>query len=125
MSWKKGQEFERIAEEYLQKQGYCILERNWHAGLYGELDLICQKNDLLLFVEVKGRSSSKAYEDGLNSINHKKAKRLFNSMQDYLQKTEISGDANHSKIRLDLIVISSFDKTLEHIEDINLWDLIN
>lgn len=43
---------EEIAEEYLKKAGYKILEKN-HATKWGELDLIVTKDDVLVFVEVK------------------------------------------------------------------------
>lgn len=56
-----GKTGEDIAAEFLIKQGYQILERNWRAGKIGEIDLVAQKDNTLVFVEVKTR---KAYEYG-------------------------------------------------------------
>src|SRR4051812_29676839 len=42
---------------YLQARGFIILERNY-TSRYGEIDLIAQSDDLIVFVEVKMRTSS-------------------------------------------------------------------
>ncbi len=51
-----GRQGEEIAANYLQQQGYEILARNYRCR-YGELDIICRKNKLIVFVEVKTRRS--------------------------------------------------------------------
>ncbi len=43
---------------FLHKKGFTILERNFHLGAYGELDIIAQKDDLLAFVEVKTQTKN-------------------------------------------------------------------
>lgn len=48
----KGKEGEEMAENYLRKQGYRIIEMN-HQTKFGELDIIATKGDILVFVEVK------------------------------------------------------------------------
>ena len=47
---------ENLASEYLEKQGYLILERNF-ACRQGEIDIIAREKDEIVFVEVKTRSS--------------------------------------------------------------------
>lgn len=47
---------EDLATEFLKKQGYKILERNFRKG-YGEIDIIAIDHDVLVFVEVKTRTS--------------------------------------------------------------------
>ena len=49
-----GQDAEQIAAEYLLKEGYTIRERNWRMGKY-EIDLILEKDNTIVFVEVKAR----------------------------------------------------------------------
>ncbi len=49
-----GKTGETIAAKYLSSLGYRILERNWHI-LTGEIDIICQKGNTIVFVEVKTR----------------------------------------------------------------------
>ncbi len=45
---------EDTATDYLRKEGYRVLQRNFKAR-YGEIDIICVKDDILVFVEVKTR----------------------------------------------------------------------
>ena len=59
MNTKKifGANGEAHIAQLLQQQGYAIITRNYKKP-YGEIDLIAQKDDELVFVEVKTRSSS-------------------------------------------------------------------
>lgn len=52
-----GNQAEEFVTKELIKQGFTIQERNYRK-LYGEVDIIAQKKDLLAFVEVKLRSSN-------------------------------------------------------------------
>ena len=45
---------ERLAAGWLEARGYRVLARNWRC-VYGELDLIAEEADELVFVEVKTR----------------------------------------------------------------------
>jgi putative endonuclease len=51
-----GSQAESIAADYLKKHGYRILCRNWRCRL-GEIDIIAEERDTLVFVEVKSRKS--------------------------------------------------------------------
>ena len=51
-----GKKGERLAEEYLKKQGYTLLKRNYRTP-YGEADLVFLVGDEIVFVEVKTRTS--------------------------------------------------------------------
>lgn len=53
---KKGTEGEEIAARYLRTKGYQIVEMN-NSTKWGELDLIATKNNILIFVEVKYKTS--------------------------------------------------------------------
>lgn len=44
---------ENLVSDYLQAKGFLILARNWHAGRYGEIDIVAQKDEELFVVEVK------------------------------------------------------------------------
>ena len=48
----KGKDGEEIAVKFLRERGYQILEQN-NSTKWGELDIIASKNDILIFVEVK------------------------------------------------------------------------
>ena len=51
-------EFGRISEDravaYLMARGYTIRDRNWRLG-HKEIDIVAQKNGVLVIVEVKAR----------------------------------------------------------------------
>ena len=49
---------EDLAEKFLQKNGYKILQRNFRSR-FGEIDIVAQDKDVLVFVEVKARWSEK------------------------------------------------------------------
>jgi putative endonuclease len=51
----KGFEAETIAAEFLGRAGFTIIDRNFRVGR-NEIDLIAQKANLTVFVEVKARS---------------------------------------------------------------------
>ena len=51
---KLGDRGEDYTARYLEKQGFHIVERNWHSR-YGEIDIIAENEEYLLFVEVKSR----------------------------------------------------------------------
>lgn len=56
-----GQIGEEIAGDYLAKNGYRILHRNWNLHRGCELDLVAMKNNELHFIEVKTRAKANDY----------------------------------------------------------------
>ena len=73
---------EDAAAEYLQSRGYTIAARNVRTP-HGELDIVARKDDLLLFVEVKTRSShSFAYPE--DSVTRRKQMHLLSAAEYYL-----------------------------------------
>jgi putative endonuclease len=94
-----GQWGERLAEKHLLDKGYTISERNVRTP-YGEIDLVAESGGVLVFVEVKARSSAMFGfpETGLTPA---KRTHLLNAIQAYLQEhPEIENDW-----RVDVIAI--------------------
>lgn len=71
-----GKSGEALVAEYLSKKGYLIIDRNWRIK-GGEIDLIASSADgVILFVEVKTRSSE-SFGHPLEAINSEKQARLM------------------------------------------------
>lgn len=62
--YKKGLWAERLAMMYLWSKGYKILRNRYKCG-YGEIDIVAEKDDSLVFVEVKARNT---LNDALESV---------------------------------------------------------
>lgn len=73
---------DKTAEFYI-KEGYAILAQNWHLGKT-EIDIIAQKDNVVVMIEVKARSSSE--EDALNSITQDKRKRMIRAADNFIQR---------------------------------------
>lgn len=103
---------EAMAADYLTKEGYEIIERNWRSGRI-ELDIIAKSGETLIFVEVKNRSNKK-YELPEHAVNQAKQNRIAKAAADYLEKSEFKGE-----IRFDIIAISGVgvDSDMYHIRD--------
>jgi len=79
-----GREGEERAALRLQSEGFNILARNYFAGRNGEIDIVAVKNSLLLFVEVKTRSTGDTYGGAIYSISRRKINSLKKSAQHFL-----------------------------------------
>lgn len=65
---------EELAAEYLRRQGYTILARNYRCR-YGEVDIIASHNGFVAFVEVKLRKNS-SYGAPREAVTYAKQKKL-------------------------------------------------
>ncbi|MEW5958601.1 MAG: YraN family protein [Chloroflexota bacterium] len=80
-----GQQGEAIAVSYLIGQGYRLVQRNWRAPI-GELDIIMEEGDCLVFVEVRTRQGER-FGSPEESITPAKQARLIELAQTYLVET--------------------------------------
>ena len=93
-----GDKGEGIAADYLQKEGYEVLARNYRYSR-NEVDIIASKNDLLVFVEVKTRTSTYfGYPE--ESVTDRKAELIMEAADNYIFDNDWQGD-----IRFDIIAI--------------------
>ena len=101
---------EDTAAEYLKAHGYNILARNVHTP-HGEIDIVANKDDLILFVEVKTRSShSFAYPE--DSVTRRKQAHLLSAAQEYLDQHPESGET----WQFDVIAVEGQPGGKAHIE---------
>lgn len=82
---KSGEDF---CEEYYRKRGYIIRERNYHSR-YGEVDLIAEKDNLIVFVEVKTRNEN-TVEAPSASVTKSKQKKLMLTAMKYMENEPVS-----------------------------------
>ena len=78
-----GETGEEAAFEFLKKEGYRILERNYTTPL-GEIDIIAQDNDCLVFVEVKSLSDT-SYILPQEMLNKRKQEQIIRVALSYLK----------------------------------------
>ena len=86
-SYQLGQEGEGIAEQYLLKQGYQIIEKNFRSQ-QGEVDLIARDGDYLVFVEVKSYSY-RSYGSPVGAVRKNKKQSVIHAARTYLYKKKI------------------------------------
>ena len=104
-----GNTGEDIAKDWLEKQGYTIIERNWRHS-HWEVDIIASKKDKLHFVEVKTRNSHR-YGKPEESFGKNKMKSLKNAAEEYQHQ-----HPEWEKIQFDILAI-----TLQHDEVLEIF----
>jgi putative endonuclease len=96
---KKGSKGEECAVNLLKEHGFSIVARGFRSR-FGEIDIVAQRLDLLLFVEVKTRSSE-TFGPGALAVDPIKQKKLIRTALYYLA-TRGSGK---ERIRFDVIEV--------------------
>ena len=79
-----GAKGEEIAVRYLKSRGYRIVERNYRIRL-GEIDIIAEHGDDLVFIEVKTRSDI-LYGSPFESVTKQKQQQLSKVALEYISK---------------------------------------
>mgnify|MGYP001089680083 CR=1 FL=1 len=94
---------EKIAADFLLQKGYKLLDQNYHTR-YGELDLVTAESEIIVFIEVKTRTSG-SFGNPETSITEAKLQRIHNAALLWLQEhPEVDDDW-----RIDAVAI-----TLDH-----------
>lgn len=74
---------EELAARFLEQRGYVVLDKNWHAGRYGEIDIVAQDGDSLVIVEVKTRHGA-GFGNPEDAVNAAKQEKLRGAAAAYL-----------------------------------------
>ena len=108
-----GREGERIAELFLKKKGYRLVERNYRCAA-GELDLIVLDRRVIVFVEVKTRTGS-GYGTPMEAVEFRKQHKMIRTAQFFLNAKKLS----QREARFDVVGISwaGAEPLVEHIEN--------
>lgn len=80
---------ENIAVDYLERDGYKIVERNYRC-VFGEIDIVARAGKVLVFVEVRSRRSDR-YGYPQESIGLNKRKKLSKIALNYLKEKQLLG----------------------------------
>ena len=112
-----GKEGEDIAAEFLIKKNFNILERNYRYG-HGEIDIIAEDGETLVFVEVKTRNTLEFGHPEI-SVTKGKLNQIKKIAEAYLFEKEI----DDKECRLDVVAILKMSGVLEikHIENAYLF----
>ena len=109
---EKGKLGEDIAVRYLVSKGYRILARNYRNKI-GEIDIIGEKDNTIIFLEVKSRTNTN-YGYGYEAVNRKKQEKIINSSHIYCKQ---NGFYNR-QLRYDIIeVYLTKDTKINHIDN--------
>ena len=100
---------EALARDYLISKGYKILNMNFR-NKFGEIDIICKKNNLLIFCEIKSRYSN-SFGSPIESITCYKQKQIIKLSELYL----ISKKYYNFNVRYDIIEVIFNTITSPHI----------
>lgn len=107
-----GRSGEEFAAFYLIQQGYRILQKRYRNKKY-EIDIICENENIVVFVEVKTRSDTYfGYPE--EAVTKAKEKKIERCADQYIESNEI-----RKEIRFDIIsvVIDQDHTSITHIRD--------
>jgi putative endonuclease len=108
---KTGNKGEKLAADFLQKKGFEVVARNYRFKK-AEIDLIVKRENWMIFVEVKTRSSS-AFGEPEEFVDEGKGYRIFEAAEEYIFSTDWRGH-----IRFDIISVKlGREVVIEHFED--------
>ncbi len=121
MTTKKeiGAEGEDLAVRTLKKSGYRIIQKNYRTK-FGEIDIVAEHKDCLVFVEVKRRSTG-IYGMSFDAVGIRKKRHIIRTAQCYLKEFK----CENRKTRFDVVGIDD-DKVriVQHafmLEDTVKW----
>ncbi len=108
-----GRTGENLAAKFLQKKGFRILERNFHAH-GGEIDIVAVEGNFLVFVEVKTAYGAEAAPPVFR-VTPQKQRRLGKAAQAYC----VTRDVHEHDIRFDVVTVQFVHgkPVIEHIEN--------
>ncbi len=108
-----GRRGEDFAADFLRRNNYLILARNYRFAR-GEIDIIAKQDDTLVFVEVKTAAST-TYGEPQAWVTERKQQQIGMVAERYLQEHEI----DDVSCRFDVIAVQAFGSQwqIKHIED--------
>jgi len=111
---KSGSHWEKTAESFLLAQGLALLQRNF-SSRFGEIDLIMEDGETLVFIEVKYRKNDR-HGSGADAVTFHKQNRISLTAAWYLARNPHRAE---QFCRFDVISIDPFkgDQGIDWIKD--------
>ena len=109
-----GKYGEDLAALYLYRHGFQIIQRNFHLGAYGEIDIIAQKENILSFIEVKTQRHAK-FGPPEGWVDEKKRQQIGMIADGYLSQNPVQ----NIDCRFDVVAVSlnGRENRIEHLPD--------
>ncbi|WP_141553398.1 YraN family protein [Peptoniphilus sp. oral taxon 386] len=102
---------ESIATKFLEDKGYKILDKNYRA-LGTEIDIVALDGDILVFIEVKSRSSKK-FGNAFEAVNGFKIQNIIRTSMSYI----VSKQLDSFQVRYDVVEYYINENYINHIEN--------
>lgn len=113
---QKGDLGEKIATGYLVNHGYKIIKRNFRCNA-GEIDIVCKKDDTLIFVEVKAKTTE-FFGSPEEMVDWRKMEKIGEAIEFFITTSHYKEEPNY---RIDVIAMVLGDdgkiKRFNHIEN--------
>ena len=99
----RGRWGEDVAASHYERRGYVVLDRNWRSPS-GELDLVVERDDVVVFVEVKARRTAR-YGPPAAAVGAEKRRRIRRLALEWLEAT----GHRRTDIRFDVVAITGVE----------------
>lgn len=102
-----GKKGEDLACQFIENNGYSVLERNWRFASK-EIDIIASKDNIITFFEVKTRQYNTSIED---CISDAKSNNLIAGANHYIEQNQIEKEVSFDVI---IVVINGNQTKIQH-----------
>jgi putative endonuclease len=96
----RGQAAEDLAATFLEGQGWRVLARN-HRLRRGEVDLVCERGEVVAFVEVRSRTGG-SHGAPEETVDRAKARRVALAAEDWVSRNGVTG----RDLRFDVVAVT-------------------
>lgn len=108
-----GRRGEDLAHRYLQRAGFKVIARNYKPGDDAEVDIVARQGELLVFIEVKTRTSDE-FGAPDRAVDGEKERHILKAARAFVTRAGIEW----SKVRFDVIsIVIANPPTITHQQD--------
>ena len=112
---KLGEKGEKLAEKFLRRKGFRVRARGYRCR-WGEIDLIAQHKDSIVFIEVRTQSSDR-FGSAYDALTSAKKLHVRRAAKHYLQKYRLT-DKPYRYDFIQIVINKTDPPQIEHIEDV-------